>query len=620
MKGDVIKSNLFIVSRWFGALTLPLLSVITISLLFWTCNKGLDVTDEGIYLMASQFPMDVEVATSVYYIYTAWLYAIAGYNLVALRIIGILVTMGAAVLFFGGLYYLLRSLDLNFFPDRSVTIFAWSFMNLGALLHYAWWLLTPGYNLINSVAINAASGFLFLGLALLEGTSKKYLSNIAFCGAGLFVGISFLVKFSSGISLLIVISGILLVWPSQSFLNKIKNIASVGVGAIAWLSLHFGIVQSPVSWWQNFHRGVENALMISPAYGLINIKRYFLECMGLLKTDFLTFWKFYSSLLIIAGVLLWMRRSGRVYRSLPHVLLLILFAAAGWKSFQMYFSGGIGNVSTANIMIFYMAWLLILAFAMFVTTFYYRGGLNKWLYDTRVRLFLIGIILLVLPLAGVVGTGNPIYTSIFLYLSPWFALLLILLIVLSMLHNARWIFGCGALVIGILAFLQIACGVMLVPYRLNTGMLGQTVPTDIGVPTTKLLLDPATSEFFKAIQEAARANGFQPGNDVLAFSDMAGVVFSMGGRSPYITHYTSGYPGSHAANEVSLSRIPRERIRKAFILQNVSGDSWKNHIVEGTDGFPDLAKFGINFPGDYILCGEAILPYYKDLVRLWKHK
>lgn len=615
----IIKNRLFLISGWFVALMLFLLSVITIVLLIWSSNKGLDVTDEGIYLMATQFPEEVKIAPSVFYFYTAGLYIIAGHNLIALRIIGLLLMIGSAALLFWGLYYLLKSLGLKLLSDSSVLISAWSVVTLGALLHYAWWLLTPGYNFVNAVAINTASGFLFFGLALLERKDRKCLSNAAFCGAGLCIGISLLVKASTGMSLLIVISGILLLWPCTSFLNKIKNIVFVGVGVIVWLLIHFGIIQSPVSWWQNFQRGVENALILNPAYGLINIKRYFLEYTDVLKNDFLAFWKFYLSVIVGGGVLVALRKLDKNWHYLFPVLLLILLAATGWKSYCVSFPAGIRHIYTSNIMIVYMAWILILAFAIIVTMIYYQKSFTLR-SAKQYQLILTSIVLLSLPFAGVVGTGNSIYTGFFLYLAPWFALLIILLIILSILHDSQLIFNCGTVVISLLACIQITCGALMVPYRLNTPMMGQTIYTNIGWPSTRLMLDPAASDFFNRIQEAARTYGFKPGDDVLAFSDLAGVVFALGGKSPYITHYTSGYQGSHAVNEKTLSLIPKERIKKAFILQNVSGKSWRGRVEKGTDGFPDLTKYGIDFPGDYVLCGEAVGTYYDDLIRLWKPK
>src|SRR3989339_1107520 len=120
------------IALWFGALLLFLLSVITLGVLIWTSNKGLDITDESIYLMATQFPMEIKISPSAYYIYTAGLYIIAGYNLIALRIIAILLMLGSAVLLFFGLYYLLKNLGLKFLSDSSVLISAWSLVSFGA--------------------------------------------------------------------------------------------------------------------------------------------------------------------------------------------------------------------------------------------------------------------------------------------------------------------------------------------------------------------------------------------------------------------------------------------------------------------------------------------------------
>ena len=108
----------------------------------------------------------------------------------------------------------------------------------------------------------------------------------------------------------------------------------------------------------------------------------------------------------------------------------------------------------------------------------------------------------------------------------------------------------------------------------------------------------------------AQEDGFKPGGDVLGFFDMPGVVFALGGRSPGNPWYNCGYKGSRAFAQKALSLVPPERLKRAFILET-SGSA---------ECMPDLAKFGINFPGDYILCGELVIPYpwTKETVRFWK--
>ncbi len=607
-----IKNRFFYISRYFGATLFLLLTIIAIGFLVWTSDRGLDISDEGIYLMASQFPMEIKIASSASYIFTSGLYTIAGHSVFTFRLLGLLLMLASASFLFWGLYRLLKQIRLKFLADLDVLVMAWSTVIFGAILYYAIMLSTPSYNLINSVVMTTASGFLFLGLSLLDNDSDKYkLSTVAFLGTGLCIGIALFVKITTGVSLFFLFSIILLFWPrsNQPILARIKSMISVGIGVMIWLFLYFGLIQSPASWWLNFSGGIENALLISPTYGLENIQRYYVEISDLLAEVFHTFWKFYALFIATFGVLFWLRKLKKDRTYFPPVLLMIFFVSIAIKSYTLnYYLGGEKQLITLSY--FYFAWIITFLLALILTVFYQWQSVDRWPTDAWSRLLLMGVTLLLLPFSGLIGTGNNITLIIIFYIVPWFGLFMMSLIVISSVHNTRLILGYGAFIIVLFAFVQVIYGGSRSPYRLNTGILEQTVVTEIGMPSTSLKLDPATSDFFRQIHEMARVNGFKPGDDVLAFCNMAGVVFSLGGKSPHITHFTSGYKGSRAASEIVLSSVPKERIRKAFILQNALG----------ADGFPDLTKFGIDFPSNYVLCGEAIWPYNKDLIKLWKPK
>lgn len=608
----IIKRFSFIARRT-AALLLFLLNLIVIGFLVWASDKGFDITDEGFYLLASQFPMDVSMWTGMFYLYTSGLYSIAGHSVIILRLFGIVLMIGSSAILFYGLYRLLRQIGFKLFDDLDVIITSWSLVSFGAMLYYVLLVLTPSYNLINSAALNAASGFLLLGLALSETNEDKHkLSIAAFLGAGLCIGVSFFVKFTSGISLFILFSCVLAFWPCQRSLVRFKNIFMVGFGSIVWILIHFWFIQSPVSWWHIFQGGVNFALLMGAGHGLTGLHRYYLECSVVAKNAFLTFWKFYIAIFLGAGVLLLLRRIGKDWFYAPSVLLLILFAAMGRKSYLLGFHRG-GTPYAGGLSFYYLAWLLLFLSAVIVTLFYQRMSDDRWWTETRGRFLLVGLLLLFLPVAGAIGTANPITVNIIFYVAPLFVLYLLLLLILSWSNDNKWILICGTSIIVTFTFAQVIVGGSMFPYRLNTDIMAQTIPTDIGMSPTQLKLDVSTSVFFGQMHKAAYDNGFKPGDDVLAFCNMPGVVFSLGGRSPSIPWFNSGYKGSRAANEMALSFVPKERIKDAFILQN----------VDGAGGFPDLAKFGIDFPGNYTLCGEAIWPATKDskdLVRLWKPK
>jgi hypothetical protein len=195
-------------------------------------------------------------------------------------------------------------------------------------------------------------------------------------------------------------------------------------------------------------------------------------------------------------------------------------------------------------------------------------------------------------------------------LAPWFGLAVLALRVGSAAPWRRLVGPFGVAFLSVLCAAQIAAGVLRAPYRLNEGLAQQSQPTEIGFPRTILRLDPPTSAFFRQLRTMAAANGLKPGDDILAFFDMPGVVFALGGRSPGTPWYTWGRPGSARMAADRLSTVPRERIARAFILESSDGSTW----LRGA------RPPGIRFPENYVLCGEVLVPYawFNQPVRLWR--
>jgi hypothetical protein len=56
-----IKKGLFLISHWSIALTIFSLLIITIGFMVWASERGFDITDEGVYLLTAQFPIEVNL-------------------------------------------------------------------------------------------------------------------------------------------------------------------------------------------------------------------------------------------------------------------------------------------------------------------------------------------------------------------------------------------------------------------------------------------------------------------------------------------------------------------------------------------------------------------------------
>lgn len=585
--------------------------LITVMFLAWASNRGFDITDEGYYLLSSQFPGEVKLFVNEAHNYGSILYRLSFQNVIALRLVGLFLTVCASGVFSLGFQRLAIRLRATLGQTILFTFAGVSLIPLGMMVCYVWFLPTPFYNTLNASALTAGSGLFFLALAGLETLNRKcFAIRFALFAVGLCIGASFFVKFPTGISLFALFGLVLAVWPRQELKTRLRALGFMVLGLTMWFLFHFIIVQTPATWWRAFCDGLE--VITGMAHEVGALKRYFNECRHLAKIAIRDLWKLHVALALGFAILFVLRKALRNESWLPSILTLLIIAAAGWQSYQHgFYWGGVNYI--LNITRFYLSWLMLLSTAVIVAVIYcQRVKYYLVVHRDFWGLGLFVAIMFFLPLIGAVGTGNPIFVGTLWYIAPWVALLLTFLGALSGLLRNRWILAVGALIISSFACAQIVSGCLYGPYRLNTGLLGQTQATEIGYPRTILKLDPETSEFFNRIREMAQENGFKPGDDVLGFFDLPGVVFALGGRSPgYPWFYPGGfYKGARAFAEKALSLVPPERLRRAFILET-SGSA---------ECMPDLARFGINFPGDYILCGELAIPYpwTKETVRFWK--
>jgi len=218
--------------------------------------------------------------------------------------------------------------------------------------------------------------------------------------------------------------------------------------------------------------------------------------------------------------------------------------------------------------------------------------------------------LFALPFCGTVGTANSLQSGMRYAMGPWFALFAVMLARLSAPSRTRWAVPVGLAVLSGLSLVYVLRGPLEAPYRLRAGLRGQTEETPIGARGGTLKLDPELHAFITGVRKTAIESGFRPGDDLLGFFDMPGVVFALGGRSPGMAWYTMGYPGSRLVMERGLALAGRERLRRAYILQTTASTEW----------LQSLRPLGINFPDDYVLGGTFTIPYSwaKEDVRWWR--
>jgi hypothetical protein len=223
-----------------------------------------------------------------------------------------------------------------------------------------------------------------------------------------------------------------------------------------------------------------------------------------------------------------------------------------------------------------------------------------------ILLFLLWLV--VLPFVTAAGTTHRIFINALLHAAPLSAATLLLASSLDKDIRRGIVVPTVCLVIVGLGFSQFFTGFVLSPYR-TAPKWTQTVPVEIGVPSTVLKVDPLTAEFIGQTRQALAKAGFKPGDDILALYGLPGLVYAVGGVSPQKPWFFNDHePDGDEANLRALKRIPAQRIRESFFL-------W----TDGDDrAASQLSACGIQITGEFEKVGETVEPFRKRKVEILK--
>ena len=593
------------------AIVVAVLTASVVGFLAWISPRGFDITDEGFYLLEAQFPGDVVNAASKGYLTTAILFRMTSRNIVAFRVAGLVLTVASAFVLYVGVDRFWQSMVRDMPVTRSQRIAESGLVVLGTLTMYQWFLPTPGYNMVNLWACSGWAGSLLLGLSRLRSGPRTWSTFSAMVVAGFCLTMAFLTKFPSGLALLGLTGFCLVIWRGKPS-SGVRTAAAIAVGVGIGLCFFYvaAATFAPTAELANFrHYFAANASFTGESASkrlLRNFREIYVHIFRPASTEF---WILDALLFVsMTAVGLRSRIAGTQPRGHEWGIVLSL-ALAGWLSYQRgywpYYAPGISDFGRI-----YFSWLVLLMVAVATSAPLHWAHVRRCGWSHARAALTAAAILFALPFVGAIGTTNPININVGLCLAGWFALIVFILRGLARLERQPLIVGVGATVLAALLAFQVISGPLRWPHRLNSGVLHQTQPTNLGSPSTRLFLDAPTSLFFHELRLVAARCGLSAGDDVLAFFDMPGIVFALGGRSPGLLWFTHGYPGSRARNEQGLRDAGVRRVSQAYLLETHQSRPWL-----GT-----LNDFGIVFPQNYVLCGELKIPYtwLNEHVRLWR--
>jgi hypothetical protein len=599
-------------TRWIsavyhlGRLAMVLLGAGILSLILWAMNRGLGLYDEGFALLAARYPDALQAWSGSFHIFTNAIFHALNFNVVLFRLSGLaLLLMSWTFLGWGFLKAASR-----FFPGEIVSLlqkkaYTWSFLLLGVLLYYQWYVPTPSYNMLTAIFVNSFGGVLLLGWANLVASRRlTWIGGVCLAGSGAITALSFFNKFSVGFSLMGIAVAVLSCEKGLSVRDKTRGLASIMAGFTLAAGLYFALLQSPGAWWNMFNTGVKNTLQTSHSPAAL-LKAYLADFGSACLLALGYVWP----ALLAAGAWLvclavFKRRRPVLIALSPWVVCAILIGFT-LRAFGLHLQVR-ENLLGRNVFGFYLAWLILLAVIGGVCRLT-RGCLPGLSRPEAIRFLVLAGVLSVLPFAGMIGTLTPLSFNVQFYLGAWFTLMALGLALIAVWQRGTFIYYTGLVLVGMFAALQTAG--YATTGRIYLGghtLIEQKIPVQVGWPPSELRLDTDMAAAVQDLRSIAQAAGFQPGDDVVAIDLLPGFVYALGGRSPGIPFYRVDEMMS--INQIGFRLTGADRLRRAFILTRTAALSRAAELMHSE---------GIAFPESYSNVG-AMQMSAGEVFSLWR--
>lgn len=569
----------------------------------WGADKSFDFTDEGLYLLVYQHPEEFPDSYTSYHRVGAVVSDWVGGNIIALRMIGFSLTSAATWYFGLALTWFLRGRAFTLLADRSEQVFLHLAMQGSVLAAYCWLPPTPNYNTMAGIGMLLSCGGILAAFSTIDPRRSVGKSVFGFLAIGLGLLLAFLAKGSSAVGIAVV-SMILLgacdiVRAREKMVFAAVASAAVLLGGICVFLVMPGLFKS----WEFF---LGSIVALTEGNGAREIiERHWDESMEFAMRHVRSF---VFPIILALGLGIFVRsRLGEASTDRKSKLVFWMVAAilaveVALLIVRETYLGGIAGRKKSFIG-YSSLFLLLLTL---------RTAIPGWrmaVSPARVAGFLFFLLwLAVLPFVTAAGTTHRIFINALLHVAPLSAATLLLASSLDKDLRRHIVVPTACLVIVALGFSQFFTGFMLTPYR-TAPKWTQTVPVEIGVPSTVLKLDPATAECVRQTRHALDGMGFKPGDDILALYGLPGLVYAVGGVSPQKPWFFNDHgPDGDEANLRALKRIPTSRIRQSILL-------W-------TDGderaVSQLSACGVGLTDEFENVGETVEPFRSRKVEILK--
>ncbi|MDA9120720.1 hypothetical protein N9J52_01650 [Flavobacteriales bacterium] len=504
-----------------------------------TINRGFDFTDEGIYQLWLSFP---EKDPNPFYYFHRILLGIfpwIEWNIISLRLLKIVVDVVIGVV--------IGSLLNRLLPSETRSKTSWGFLVAVCLLGvYSTTYSLTFYNgditfLCSALVISACV------LALVR-KPVRICSPLSFA-SGFLSSFQFFNKFSSAVLLVLLVICVMLYVRAKRKVY-LEFLMGLLAGCMAFFIL---IGYSPKAWYQEYLDGIEYIIRFDKEPVWTILQDY---ARALLRLS----WYAVVPLFVLVPLNLI-----RLTNSLAKTLVFL--TVLGGRSAYLYLDGcwgycEAGYSNCPEIMTFWFFPLIsVLIFSLLE-----NNALVKELSHKR----MLGLLLVFLiPLVAVVGTGSVITIGLSAYLIPIYGVVGFVMV----LGRTNLLLIVTLMTLSVFGFSYFQSWY---PFRQIAPQSKQTFP--VQGPNEVVFLDSSTATFVQSLQHILMENHIEVPYPIVAFYDLPGLVYLCGGYSPATPWYFRAvfFDGKtlnqkdrlHDFNRTNVSRISsQESKRPVFVIE-----------------------------------------------------
>ena len=566
-----------------------------LAILFWGINRGFDFADEGFYLLLAKHPHQYPLIT-YFNVWSSFIPAFTRSRVLDFRYAQIICQIAGSVWLSCAYFRALKNLGVV--QDKLLIAGAAMLAVIGNILLFAKFPFSISYNSLTGILLFGATALIIDAAPLtkpflLAAQAQSRKANWMIAIAGLLSGFCFSIKFPA--SLVFVFSGVPLIFLFAGRAS-LKPILSFLLGVIVSLILTCIFILDPAEWWnttkffmrfQAEHHGLHSSLVTTYLESIAEALSYFKS--SLIPALVLAF----ASFFVLA------RQKGKVTfekwhaRAIAlHMLLWLGLGVCVVQTDSLHH-----NNFSANI--FYVFCLVL-----FCEIAGFHLGQSK---DSQKhfswRVLVLNLTVCLLPVICAAGTRNLLPFQCTIFLAPTFLLLYGLAITLNKQIESKIPAVATLVFCSVVALFQFYDGFVRHPYDLSSRLNTQTQAVQCK-KLRGLRMVPEQAKFIEDTQKILQTNGMQEDDNVLAFYQLPGLVYAVGGVSPGLGWY-SPLLIFREWNEHFVQITNVKDGKNLFVIADRELDK---NLLNG------MNQSGMKFPADFKLIGTTHNPCALGLV------